>query len=118
MKNIIEVTRGGQCEYQGQSTLPKELPLYASMLSDAVHIPYQVVNGHELKQYANTGVARTGRKSIRVTSGEIFLLAVGAACIGVGIGTGVWPVALAGIGPCLLALVDISERKSRETSDK
>lgn len=118
MLNIIEAARGSQHEYCVQSALPKEGPLYSVVLSDTVDMPYRVGNGSEFAQYRHIGIVRENRQSIRVTSGELFLFAVGAACLGVGIATRIWPVALASIGPCLLALIDMFERKSRRTSGK
>ena len=51
-------------------------------------------------------------KSIKLTGGEMFLVGMGSVCILAGIITGIWPVALAGIGPLLLVFFDVSERKS------
>lgn len=39
------------------------------------------------------------------------LLGLGCVPIIVGIATGIWPIALAGLGPWLLAWLDISQRK-------
>ena len=41
------------------------------------------------------------------------LLGLGFIPIIVGIATGIWPIALAGVGPWLLAWLDISQRKRR-----
>ena len=49
---------------------------------------------------------------IRITVGEVCLFSIGGASILAGIVTGIWPVALAGIGPWLLALFDIHDRIS------
>lgn len=118
MVNIIGTARGSQYEYHGQSTLPKKGPSYSLILPNTVDLPYQVIDGHEFIQYPYIRIARESRQSIKVTSGELFLFAVGAACIVAGIVTRIWPVALASIGPCLLALVDMFERKSHRTSTK
>lgn len=41
------------------------------------------------------------------------LLALGGVPIVVGIATGIWPVALAGLGPLLLAWLDINQQRRK-----
>lgn len=43
--------------------------------------------------------------------GAISLLVLGIVVLVAGIATGIWPVALAGLGPWLLLIIDISGRK-------
>ncbi len=42
-----------------------------------------------------------------------FLLVLGGVSIVVGIATGIWPVALAGLGPLLLAWLDTNQRRRK-----
>lgn len=55
-----------------------------------------------------TGHART------LDKGAISLSVLGGVAFVVGIATGIWPVALAGLGPWLLLVIDIRVRRRRE----
>ena len=113
MQDIMERVGGSQYRYHEESVLTTGENKYSSTMPSMVGHAYQASDGHQLMKYPSVRVARESRRSIKVTSGEVFLFAVGAACIVAGTVTPFWPVALAGAGPCLLALLDISERMSR-----
>jgi hypothetical protein len=117
MRNTIETTRSRQYgEYREQSI--KGGSEYLSVLPSMVNQAYHVIDGYQITQYSSARIARESRQSVKVTGGEVFLFVVGAACVIAGMVTHIWPVALGSICPCLLALVDIFERKSRRPSTK
>ncbi len=56
--------------------------------------------------------------AIRVNRGEVFLFTIGGICLSIGIGFGIWPVALAGLGPLILAAFDIVDRARGKRNKK
>jgi hypothetical protein len=113
MTSTVGTMKANQYEYREQSILAKEEAKYSSILPGMMTQAYHLADGHQFTQYRYVTVAPETRQAVKVTTGEIFLFAVAAACVVVGVVMSIWPIALAGLGPGLLGLVDMSERRSR-----
>jgi hypothetical protein len=58
---------------------------------------------------------KTAEHNRTLDKGAISLFVLGIAAIIAGIAIGIWPVALTGLGPLLLLVIDIRERKLKGT---